>query len=76
MIQMKVIKKTKERVLSIVLAFAMVLSSMTGLAPMEVRAEVEPEVSGNIEQKENVTIMLFSTSNDTQFFTLNETILG
>ena len=36
---MKVIKKTKERVLSIVLAFAMVLSSMTGLAPMEVRAE-------------------------------------
>ena len=39
MIQMKVIKKTKERVLSIVLAFAMVLSTMTGLAPMEVNAE-------------------------------------
>ena len=35
---MKVIKKTKERVLSIVLAFAMVLSSMTGLASMEAQA--------------------------------------
>ena len=64
---MKVIKKTKERILSVILTFVMALSSMAGFAPMEVNAEIastatlEYEVVGGSGSMDQETLTVGET---------------